>query len=261
MKIALGIEYLGTHFHGWQRQAGKLRTVQAVLERTLSKVADESIQVHCAGRTDARVHGLAQVIHFETQAKRKLDAWLLGGNSFLPPDLRVLWAEHVTDDFHARFTAVARTYQYIILNRQFHSAVLHPLVTWINQPLDAKAMHLAGQFLLGEQDFSSFRASGCQSKTPYRFVEQLTVERKGEFITLTIKANAFLHHMVRNITGVLLEVGKGNKSAIWVKEVLEAKNRASASITASPNGLYLVKVDYPDGVLANNAARFPCYGS
>lgn len=257
--IALGIEYFGTHFHGWQKQPSKIRTVQSVLEKALSQIADAPIDTVCAGRTDTGVHGLAQVVHFKTEVNRKLDAWLLGCNSLLPQDVKVLWVESVSENFHARFSAIARTYQYLILNTQFNSALLHNLVTWENQPLDVAAMHAAGQYLLGEQDFNAFRSSECQSNSSHRNIEFLSVEKKANFVILTIKANAFLHHMVRNIVGVLMEVGKGKQSKEWVHSVLLSKNRQAASRTAPANGLYLVKVDYPEGLLSKNEARYPNY--
>lgn len=269
--IALGIEYSGTHFHGWQKQPNivrpnevrpnKIRTVQSVLEKALSQIADEPVETSCAGRTDTGVHGLAQVVHFKTtkSSSRKLDAWTLGSNSILPPDVRVLWAEAASDDFHARFSALARTYQYIILNTRSHSALFHDLFTWERQPLDATLMHEAGQLLLGENDFSSFRSSECQSVSPNRNVQFLQVERKRDRVILTIRANAFLHHMVRNIAGVLMDIGTGKQNKDWIKTVLDAKNRHAASRTAAPNGLYLVKVDYPDNALTKNYARFPIY--
>ncbi len=259
MIIALGIEYFGANFHGWQKQPGKIRTVQTVLETALSKIADHSIAITCAGRTDTGVHALAQVVHFETKADRKLDAWVLGCNSILPPDVKVLWAEKVPQKFSARFSAIARTYQYLILNTQFNSALLHSLVTWENCILDASAMHDAGQLLLGEQDFSSFRSNECQSESPNRNIQKLQVVRNGSFVVLTIQANAFLHHMVRNIVGVLMEVGKGKQPQQWILKVLAAKNRQAASRTAPANGLYLVKVDYPKDLLTKNHARYPTY--
>lgn len=259
MRLALGIEYNGAHFHGWQKQPGKIRTVQGDLERGLSKVANEPINVICAGRTDARVHGLAQVIHFETSAVRKEIAWVFGANSFLPPDIRVLWVEEVSDEFHARFSATARTYEYIILNSASNSALWHQLITWECRPLNAKAMYEAGQYLVGTHDFSSFRAALCQAKTPVRTLEYLTIEQNQAFIKMKIKANAFLHHMVRNIAGTLMEIGKGQREPIWMQKVLDAKDRQAASRTAPANGLYLCKVDYPDGFLSQNVGRYPNY--
>lgn len=255
--IALGIEYCGSHFHGWQKQPGKIRTVQTVLEKTLSKIADHEISIYCAGRTDTGVHGLAQVIHFETAAIRNLDAWVLGGNSMLPPDVKILWAEAVPQTFHARFSAIARTYQYIILNTPFNSALLHSFITWESYPLDAALMQQAGQYLIGEQDFSSFRSNECQAETPNRNIYNLQVKRQDDFVILTVKANAFLHHMVRNIVGALIEVGKGKQKPEWIQQVLTARNRQAASRTAAANGLYLVKVDYPEELLTKNYARYP----
>lgn len=250
MNVALGIEYCGTSFYGWQKQSQDLRTVQATLENALSQIADQKITVICAGRTDAGVHALGQVVHFTTTADRPLNAWLFGGNSILPPDIRIVWANQVREDFSARFSAIARTYQYVILNQRFHSAILRGLVMWEAQALNAHDMHEAGQLLLGEHDFSAFRSSECQSKSPFRRIELLTVVREEDFVKVTIKANAFLHHMVRNIVGVLLEVGKGKQPINWVSSVLKG-NAEGGSKMVPPDGLYLMKVDYADGIFAN----------
>lgn len=246
MKIALGIEYDGAHFHGWQKQSTKLRTVQQTLELALSKLANHPIQTICAGRTDAGVHAQGQVVHFETDAERSQDSWILGSNTWLPTDLRVTWAQPVSPEFNARFNATARRYNYVIYNTKTHPALFRNYVTWESFPLDADKMQQAAKYLLGEHDFSAFRARDCQSRSTQRNVQELTVTRQNELIIISIKANAFLHHMVRNIAGVLMAIGAGKKSVEWAQEVLASKNRQAAGVTAKPNGLSLMEVEYPE---------------
>lgn len=245
MKIALGIEYNGHAYSGWQKQQN-LSTVQGHIEKALSTIANESIQVICAGRTDAGVHATGQVIHFETSATRDTKAWTLGANTLLPPDISIRWAKEVESDFNARFTALSRRYRYIIHNYPVRSAILASRATWITHPLDAGSMHEAAQLLLGELDFSAFRSSQCESRTPMRNVQEITIKRHDHFIILEIQANAFLHHMVRNITGTLMKVGAGIKKSEWIQEVLLSKDRRLAAETAPATGLYLIKVQYPD---------------
>jgi tRNA pseudouridine38-40 synthase len=244
MRIALMLEYDGSHYHGWQSQAG-LRTVQQAIETALSKVADDDISVICAGRTDTGVHATNQVIHFDTTKERTIRSWVHGANSNLPKDVCVKWGREMSDDFHARFSALARSYRYIIYNAPIRPGLLRSNVTWQYRQLDHRLMHDASQFLLGEQDFTSFRSVECQSKTPMRNVHSLSVERKGEFVIIDITANAFLHHMVRNIAGVLIAVGSGRKPVPWVGDVLAAKDRRMGAETAPPYGLYLTEVSYP----------------
>ncbi|MDX5629254.1 MULTISPECIES: tRNA pseudouridine(38-40) synthase TruA [unclassified Brenneria] len=244
LKIALGIEYDGSRYYGWQRQA-EVISVQACLEQALSKVANEPIGVFCAGRTDAGVHATGQVVHFTTQAVRQDAAWTMGVNANLPPDIAVRWVKTVDDDFHARFSATARRYRYVIYNHRYRPAVLARGVTHFYHPLDAARMERAGQCLLGENDFTSFRAVHCQSRSPWRNVNHLKVTRHGAYIVVDIKANAFVHHMVRNIVGSLMEVGCGNQPEAWIAELLAAKDRTLAAATARAEGLYLVAVDYP----------------
>ncbi|UDQ74709.1 tRNA pseudouridine(38-40) synthase TruA [Pectobacterium brasiliense] len=244
LKIALGIEYDGSLYYGWQRQSD-VASVQACLEKALSKVADEPIEVFCAGRTDAGVHGTGQVVHFTTHAIRKDAAWTMGVNANLPPDIAVRWVKTVDEDFHARFSATARRYRYVIYNHRYRPAVLSRGMTHFYHPLDVERMERAGQCLLGENDFTSFRAVQCQSRTPWRYVNHLKVTRHGDYIVVDIKANAFVHHMVRNIVGSLMEVGCGNRPESWIAELLAAKDRTLAGATARAEGLYLVKVDYP----------------
>lgn len=214
-KIALGIEYDGSKYYGWQRQ-NEVRSVQEKLEKALSQVANEPITVFCAGRTDAGVHGTGQVVHFETTAQRKDAAWTLGVNANLPGDIAVRWVKAVPDDFHARFSATARRYRYIIYNHRLRPAVLSKGVTHFYEPLDAERMHRAAQCLLGENDFTSFRAVQCQSRTPWRNVMHINVTRHGPYVVVDIKANAFVHHMVRNIVGSLMEVGAHNQPESWI---------------------------------------------
>jgi tRNA pseudouridine38-40 synthase len=244
MRIALGIEYDGSAFYGWQRQR-EVNSVQQELEIALASVANQPIELSCAGRTDAGVHATGQVVHFDTSAVRDSKAWIMGTNTRLPDAIAVRWAQPVADDFHARFSATARRYRYIIYNHKYRPAILRAGLSHYHQTLDIELMRQAAPLLLGEQDFSSFRAMQCQSKTPFRNIHHLTIERRGDFIVLDIKANAFLHHMVRNITGSLLEVGMKNRPPEWIGEVLAAKDRSLAAATAKPGGLYLVDVDYP----------------
>ncbi|MGR9088573.1 MAG: tRNA pseudouridine(38-40) synthase TruA [Gammaproteobacteria bacterium] len=244
-RIVLGIEYDGSAFSGWQWQPG-LRSVQSVLERALSKVANHPVSVICAGRTDAGVHAFEQVVHFDTEAERELHSWVLGGNSQLPDDVRILWAKPALADFHARYSAIARFYRYIIHNRPVKSALSPRQTTWCYPPLSAESMHEAAQHLLGHHDFSSFRAQGCQSKSPFRQVHFIDVRRQGEQVIIDISANAFLHHMVRNIAGVLMEIGAGKQPTNWTEKLLEIKNRKLGGITAPPDGLYLAGVFYPE---------------
>lgn len=245
MRIALGIEYNGHGYYGWQAQNG-LNTIQGSLEQALSSIANESIHLFCAGRTDANVHATGQVVHFDTRAKRHIDAWIWGTNAHLPPSIVVKWAKHVDFHFHARFKATARRYRYIIFNHPIRPAILSQRVTWHYFPLDIDRMHEAGQYLLGEQDFSSFRSAQCNSKTAMRNVTELTVTRKGDFVIIEIEANAFLHHMVRNIVGTLFKIGSHHKDPGWMLEVLHAKSRRVAAETAPADGLYLTKVIYPE---------------
>lgn len=243
-RIALGIEYDGSRYYGWQRQQ-EVRSVQEKLEKALSQVANEPVSVFCAGRTDAGVHATGQVVHFETSADRKDSAWTLGINANLPKDIAVRWVHSVASEFHARFSATARRYRYIIYNQRLRPAVMGQGVTHFHLPLDARLMHEAAQCLLGEYDFTSFRAVQCQSRTPWRHVMQVQVSRYGSYIVVDIKANAFVHHMVRNIVGSLMEIGCGHRPVCWMAELLAAKDRTLAAATARPEGLYLVSVDYP----------------
>jgi tRNA pseudouridine38-40 synthase len=244
MRIALGIEYDGSHYAGWQSQH-HLKTIQDHLEKAISTVANEKIELFCAGRTDAGVHATGQVAHFNTNTTRPMSAWIKGVNTYLPSSIAIQWSKEVADGFHARFSAVTRKYRYIIYNHSARSAVLNHKVSWYVRPLNADMMHDAAQCLLGEHDFSSFRSSQCESKTPMRNLHSIHIVRNHHFVIVEIEANAFLHHMVRNIVGTLLPIGTGLKNAEWLFEVLSAKNRQLAGETAKPDGLYLIEVTYP----------------
>ena len=245
MRIALGIEYDGAAYYGWQRQKDVI-SVQQELEKALTKIANHTVTVNCAGRTDAGVHGTGQVVHFDTDADRKDVAWTLGVNANLPDDIAVRWVKHVDQSFHARFSATARRYRYIIYNGELRPGILRTGLSHYHMQLDVQRMQLAGQTLLGEQDFTSFRALHCQANSPVRTIEYLKVTRRSNFIIIDIKANAFLHHMVRNIAGSLIEIGKGNQNIDWLTTLLLLKDRSKAAATAKPGGLYLVEVDYPE---------------
>ena len=245
MRIALGIEYNGADFYGWQTQP-ELPTVQGLLEEALSKVANESLYLFCAGRTDAGVHATGQVVHFDTKAKRHPDAWIWGTNSHLPPSIVVRFARQMDYHFHARFSAIARRYCYVIHNHPIRPAILSGRASWYYYPLDIERMRTAAKYLIGEQDFSSFRSSQCNSKTPMRNVTEITINRQGDYIVIEIEANAFLHHMVRNIVGVLMRIGAGFHPPIWMDEVLKAKSRKQAAETAPAAGLYLTQVRYKE---------------
>ena len=245
MRYALGIEYDGKNYCGWQKQKNVIG-VQQKLEQALSKIANQSIEVVCAGRTDTGVNATNQVVHFDTTEIRKNVAWTLGVNTHLPNDIAVTWVKEVSEDFHARFSATARRYRYIIYNNKLRSAILSYGISHCHYPLDEKLMDEAAQHLVGKHDFTSFRTVHCQSHSPIRTIYHCEITRLGEYIIVDVKANAFLHHMVRNIVGSLLRVGQSQESTLWIKEVLEIKNRCKAGVTAPPEGLYFVEVDYPE---------------
>jgi len=246
MRLALGIEYDGSQFSGWQQQKGDVRTVQGCLEEALSKIADQSIQVVCAGRTDTGVHALNQVVSFDCDQARDPKAWVLGLNTYLPDDVSALWVRDVSEEFSARFSAYERSYRYIILHRVGRPALLHKKVSWRYGDLDIGKMHEAAQALIGEHDFTSFRSSQCQAHSPVRIMRSIDVTLVGDYIYIDVCANAFLHHQVRNIVGSLIEVGKTVKPVEWMAEVLALKDRTQAGPTAPAGGLYLVNVKYPE---------------
>lgn len=241
---AVGLEYDGSAYAGWQIQESA-SSIQSVTERAFSAVADHPVSLTAAGRTDAGVHALGQVAHFDSPAPRSARAWVFGTNTQLPPDVSTLWAVQVPASFHARYSAVSRTYRYVILNRGARPAIGRSRVCWIHAPLDQERMTAAAISLVGEHDFSAFRSAECQSRTPIRRVEAIEVRRKEDVVIIEVRANAFLHHMVRNIAGVLIRIGSGEAGVGWAREVLEGRDRRLGGITAPAGGLYLLKVTYP----------------
>ena len=244
-RIALGIEYNGSRFHGFQYQPSGVATVQQSLNSALSFIANESIVTVCAGRTDAGVHATNQVIHFDTLAERPCSAWLRGTNSRLPKDISIRWMRPVTPYFHSRFSATSRCYRYIIYCNSNPSALLCQQVAWERRPLNIRLMRAACIYLIGEHDFSAFRAAHCQSKKPFRCIQSIVIEQRDDFIIIEIKANAFLYHMVRNIVGVLTAIGAGDAPVDWCRQVLDSRDRRQAGVTAVASGLYFVAVHYP----------------
>ena len=245
-RIALGISYNGAAYHGWQYQKQGLATVQAELQKALGIVADHPVTVICAGRTDSGVHATNQVVHFDSDSARELKSWILGVNANLPDDISVNWSRTVVPEFDARHAAMSRRYLYLIYNERIRSALMPELLTKEHRTLDENVMNESAQALLGENDFSSYRAANCQSLTPMRNMHNIEIKRSGELVLVDISANAFLHHMVRNIVGVLMDIGSGEKPVSWAADLLGLKDRTKAGITAPPNGLYLIQVDYPD---------------
>ena len=246
MKVALGVEYFGKNFHGWQIQKSDLRTVQSEVELALSQVANHQVRVFCSGRTDSGVHAVEQVIHFETNTNRTDRAWLFGGNVNLPKDVNFKWVKVVSDDFHARFSAVARSYKYKIHHNPVRSSLKADYFLWEPRPLNVDDMKEAAALLVGEHDFSCFRGSLCQAKSPIKTVEYLEIDSFEDELILNIKANAFLHHMVRNIVGTLLKIGRGEKDVEWMSFVLASKDRKKAGPTAEPQGLYFIKAFFEE---------------
>jgi len=246
-RIALAVEYDGSGFLGWQRLSHG-PTVQAALQAALSQVADHPVEAFACGRTDAGVHAVNQIVHFDTTARRSLYGWIMGCNSALPRTVSVTWAGEVPADFHARFWARRRRYRYVILNRPVRPALYADYMAWEKRPLDAQRMHAAGQFLLGEQDFSSFRAATCQARHARRRMHEVSVRREGDRVLIEVEANAFLHHMVRNIVGALLPVGRGERPPEWVAELLAGRKRVLEVVTAPPQGLTFLGPRYPRGL-------------
>ncbi len=243
MKVALGLEYDGAGFSGWQSQLCG-NTVQDALEKALAKIAGQRVQVVCAGRTDAGVHAIEQVVHFDISVERPISAWVRGVNAQLPPAVSVIWAAPVAEDFHARYAARARAYRYILLNRRERPGLLEGKVGWCHRLLEVPAMQEAAACLIGEHDFSSFRAAGCQAKTPVKSLYRFEIGRIGDYVIFECRANAFLHHMVRNLVGALVYVGSGRKTPEWFAGLLAACDRRLGAPTYSPDGLYLTRVDY-----------------
>ncbi len=245
MRVALGIEYNGRAYCGWQYQDHS-PSVQARVEKALAHVANHDVRVICAGRTDTGVHAYTQVVHFDTSSQRSEYSWAFGANTKLPADISVLWAKQVDESFHARFSATSRLYRYVILNRRIRPGLLKDQVSWEFRPLELEPMQKAARYLIGEHDFSSYRAVACQASSPVRTLKQLEVKQNGELFSLDLEANGFLHHMVRNIAGVLLSIGAGEAEPIWAKDVLEKRDRTQGGLTAPPDGLYFVGVRYPE---------------
>jgi tRNA pseudouridine38-40 synthase len=243
MRIALGVEYDGSGFCGWQTQPDRC-AVQDHLEAALSHIAGAPVATICAGRTDTGVHALAQVVHFDCAVTRPESAWVRGVNAVLPPAVAVTWMRSVTDDFHARFSAAARHYRYVLFNHPVRPAADHGRVGWFHVPLDVERMRFAAACLVGEHDFTAFRSSQCQAKSPVRTLTQLDIDAHGSYVTFDLCANGFLHHMVRNIVGSLVYVGSGRQDASWMSELLAARDRKSAAPTFDAAGLYLTGVDY-----------------
>ncbi|HEX4376260.1 MAG TPA: tRNA pseudouridine(38-40) synthase TruA [Steroidobacteraceae bacterium] len=243
-RIALGVSYDGGRYSGWQQQSSA-SSIQATLERALGSIADERVELICAGRTDAGVHACRQVVHFDTQAVRPSSAWLLGSNKELPPDISVSWSCPVPDHFHARYSALLRTYRYVILNRSARSALTGGRALVFHHPLQVEAMRAGAQWLIGEHDFDAFRSSHCQSRSSVRRLDGLEVNRRGDWVTIEVSANAFLHHMVRNIVGLLVTIGQGRAPPERAREQLESRRRSTGAATAAAHGLYLWQVQYP----------------
>jgi len=243
MRIALGVEYDGSAFSGWQTQP-QGNTVQDALERALCEIAGTPLRVTCAGRTDAGVHATAQVAHADTPVARPENAWVRGVNAHLPDSIAVRWALQVPDEFHARFSARSRSYRYVLVNHAVRPALLAGKVGWFHLPLDVGAMRAGAELLVGEQDFSAFRAAECQAKTPVKTLHEAQVRREGDCIVFDFRASAFLHHMVRNMVGALVYVGKGAHAPEWIAELIASRNRGLAAPTFSPHGLYLSGVEY-----------------
>jgi tRNA pseudouridine38-40 synthase len=242
-RIALGLEYDGSRFLGWQTQPGG-GAVQDALERALSEVSQEAIKTTAAGRTDRGVHARLQVAHFDTGARRPASAWVRGVNALLPDSIAVLWSHEVAGDFHARYSARARTYRYELLNRPVRPGLAAPYVGWFHLPLEVEKMRAAAALFVGEHDFSAFRSSECQAKSPLRTIHRFEVSKHEETLHFIVSANAFLHHMVRNLVGTLVYVGKGKHPPEWVTELLGSRDRRKSAPTFGPEGLYLEKIDY-----------------
>jgi tRNA pseudouridine38-40 synthase len=266
LRIAVGVEYAGEQYAGWQRQA-HAPSVQDALERALERIADHPVRATAAGRTDAGVHALGQVVHFDTEARRELRGWVLGANTHLPADIALTFAAQVPENFHARYAALRRTYRYLLLNRPTRPAIASGRIAFSHRPLELVPMQEAARLLVGEHDFSAFRSSECQAKSAVRRLLAFEVARRGELVEFTVTANAFLHHMVRNLVGTLLAVGSAERPPAWVREVLEGRERELAGPTAEAAGLYFAGPEYapefglPGAVLGPDSAIIPRVGA
>ncbi|MCV2525328.1 MAG: tRNA pseudouridine(38-40) synthase TruA [Candidatus Lightella neohaematopini] len=244
MKLALGVEYVGTNYYGWQKQKN-LPSIQEEIEKAIFHITNEKVDIICAGRTDAGVHAIGQVIHFETNTNLPNKAWIMGINSNLPNNISIKWIKKVPDSFHARYSAYARRYQYIIYNNKIRSSLYYNRVNHVYYLLDESSMKRAASYLIGEHNFISIKQSSCQSVSSWRKIYNLSINRYGDYLIIDIKANSFLYHMVRNIVGVLLDIGSGKKSIDWIKNIINVNKKINLIKTASANGLYLVLVYYP----------------
>lgn len=249
-RLVLGVQYDGSGWHGWQTQPNG-KTIQDALEQALAAFSETSIATTCAGRTDAGVHAVEQIIHFDTMLVRSMHSWVSGLNAFLPASIAVLWAKEVPfenpdaqDNFHARFSAFARTYHYVLYNSPIRSPILSQRAGWIYRPLDVERMRLAAVNLIGEHDFTAFRAAACQAKSPVKHMYNIEIRQQGNLLVFSLRANAFLHHMVRNIVGALIIIGVGKKEPAWLGQLLESRDRSLSAPTFMPDGLYLAKIEY-----------------
>lgn len=246
-RIALGVEYKGSNYHGFQLQAAGTPSIQGCLESALQHInADIPVRLSCAGRTDAMVHACAQVVHFDTVIERPMRSWVMGANRYLPKDISVVWAQPMPLDFHSRFSAVARRYRYVIYSDEVRPAHLAEELTWTHQTLDIEKMRAAARCFVGTHDFNAIRASGCQAHSPVRTIHHLQLFEFGKLIIIDVRANAFLHHMVRNLAGILMMIGAGERPVEWAQTVLESCDRKEGGVTAPPHGLYMVQVEYPE---------------
>ncbi|QEY58848.1 tRNA pseudouridine(38-40) synthase TruA [Pseudomonas sp. C27(2019)] len=246
-RIALGVEYKGSNYHGFQLQVAGTPSVQGCLEEALQQInAGRPVRLSCAGRTDAMVHACGQVIHFDTDIERPMRAWVMGANRYLPKDISVVWAQSMPLDFHSRFSAVARRYRYVIYSDEIRPAHLAEEVTWTHQVLDIEKMRAAARCFVGTHNFNAVRASGCQAHSPVRTIHHLQLFEFGKLIIIDVRANAFLHHMVRNLAGILMMIGAGERPVEWAQAVLESCDRKAGGVTAPPHGLYMVQVEYPE---------------
>jgi len=243
-RIALGLAYDGSAWQGWQTQPHG-QTVQDTLERALAEFAQMPVPTICAGRTDAGVHAAMQIVHIDTPLDRRWESWVRGVNTFLPPSINVAWAQDVDLSFHARFSALSRTYTYVLWRGRVQPALWAGRAGWTHHPLDLDAMRNGASHLIGQHDFSAFRSSQCQAASPIRTLTRLDIEEQGPFVVLTLQANAFLHHMVRNLVGALLQIGQGREASDWMATLLEQRDRRLSAATFMPDGLYLSSVEYP----------------